>query len=52
MIDLYTIKMTPAMSHKYIMKNFDSGAGLEQTNQLTKVKQTWKSSGTMLTWKS
>ncbi len=40
MIDRYTIKMAPAVSHKDIMKNFDAGAGLtpDQTNQLTKVK--------------
>src|SRR5258708_3204874 len=40
MIDRYTIKMAPAVSHKDIMKNFDAGAGLtpDHTNQLTKVK--------------
>jgi hypothetical protein len=40
MIDHYTIKAAPAVSHKEIMKQLESGAGItpEHTNKLTKVK--------------
>jgi hypothetical protein len=40
MIDHYTIKAVPAVSHKEIMKQLESGGGItpEHTNKLTKVK--------------
>lgn len=40
MIDHYTIKLAPAVSHKEIMKSFENGAGIspEHTNKLSKVK--------------
>lgn len=39
-IERYTIKAAPAVSHKEIMKQFESGAGItpDRTNELTKVK--------------
>jgi hypothetical protein len=40
MIDRYTIKAAPTVSHKDIMKEFESGAGItpDHTAKLTKVK--------------
>jgi hypothetical protein len=40
MIDRYTIKAAPAVSHKEIMKSFENGAGItpEHTAKLVKVK--------------
>ena len=40
MINHYTIKAAPAVSHKEIMKSFESGAGItpDHTAKLTKVK--------------
>jgi hypothetical protein len=40
MIDRYTIKAAPAVSHKEIMKSFEQGAGItpDHTTKLTKVK--------------
>lgn len=40
MIDHYTIKLAPAVSHKEIMKQFQDGAGPgpEKLGQLSKVK--------------
>jgi hypothetical protein len=40
MVERYTIKINPAVSHKEIMKAFEQGAGItpEHTDKLTKVK--------------
>lgn len=40
MMDHYSIKAAPAISHKEIMKQLESGAGItpEHTAKLTKVK--------------
>jgi hypothetical protein len=53
MIDRYTIKAAPAVSHKEIMKQSESGASItpDHAAKLTKVKCKIEAIGTMRIWR-